>query len=113
MNRILLTSRSNRQAAARRMAATIGMTAAGPSRANARPQKSRFDAYALPRDRGGLSTVQDKRALTTSPMRERQRQGYLRWAAPGGGVETALFVSVQAVMLLCVLRVAVELLTAA
>lgn len=36
-------------------------------------------------------------------------QIYRKWIAPGAAVETAPFVSVQAVMLVCVVLVAVQL----
>jgi hypothetical protein len=38
---------------------------------------------------------------------------YRKWATEGAGVETALFVSVQAVMLVCIVLVAVQLFAAA
>ena len=36
-------------------------------------------------------------------------RGYRKWATAGAGVETALFVGVQAVMLVCIVLVAAQL----
>ena len=43
-----------------------------------------------------------------SLFQENPTRGYRKWATAGGAVETALFVSVQAVMLACIVLVAAE-----
>lgn len=42
-------------------------------------------------------------------LRENPTPSYRKWATAGAGVETALFVSVQAVLLVCIVLVAAQL----
>jgi hypothetical protein len=44
-----------------------------------------------------------------SLLQENTIRGYRKWAAAGVAVETALFVSVQALMLVCIVLVAAQL----
>ena len=48
-----------------------------------------------------------------SLFQEYPNRGYPKWATAGTAVETALFVSVQAVLLVCIVLVAAELIVTA
>jgi hypothetical protein len=48
-------------------------------------------------------------ASMEKPVQEPTLQGHRTWDSKGAGVETALFVSVQAVMLVCIVLVAAKL----
>ena len=48
-------------------------------------------------------------AMVKPAFRQHPTQNYRKWATAGAGVETALFVSVQAVMVACVVVVAAQL----
>ncbi len=90
MNTILLTSGTDRQTAA-------------PRRTGCAPCVS-------PQLRGAAAGDRPKRAaLVEAASQDAPAQVYRKWKTAGAGVETALFVSVQAVMMVCIVLVAVQL----
>jgi len=93
MSAIILTSGTGRQAD------TLRRTASAPY---VSPQRG------VTTDDGSLQETIVKPALQQYPTHD-----YRKWATEGAGVETALFVSVQAVMLVCIVLVAVQLFAAA
>ena len=94
MNTILLTSGTGRQAGA--LPRTASATYASPQPGGATAgEAQREEAIVKPLFQGG-------------PTRS-----YRKWAMAGAGVETALFVSVQAVMIVCIVLVAAQLIATA
>lgn len=74
------------------------------------PPRTLSGSYASPRqsaaatDRGAIQEANIKSVLQRDPW-----PGYRKWSTAGAGVETALFISVQAVMLVCIVLVAAQL----
>ncbi len=85
MNAILLTSGANRQAGA--CAPCVS------------PQPGGATAGVEPREAASVK----------SGLSDGAARGYRKWRAAGAGVETALFISVQAVMIVCIVLVAAQL----
>lgn len=90
MNAILLTNGTDRQAR------TLPRKASAPC---------------VPAQRRGATADDNstQEAIVKSTIQQHPTQNYRKWAAAGAGVETALFVSVQAVMAVCVVLVAAQL----
>ena len=74
------------------------------------PPRTLSGAYASPRhsavatDHGALQEANMKSLLQRDPA-----PSYRKWDGSGAGVETALFISVQAVMVMCIVLVAAQL----